>query len=511
MAWNTEDLMDVDYDEAEVDLLDLEPIRLSTNGSIQSRQGSCVALPVPAAIIMPMPKSSRDSFAVLNRFAQKSLPGLAEEPLRGLAPLPFIEATAQQVPESSPSPGFDLPVRAAPITQVPALATSANSVSLVDNRLNSTNSSGKTDDLLIETTDPDEFDICPEFASAPAQKEKQKVIFTGKQVLTARPNKHHRHDSLVGSDSDTQTTPEAQKSSARVTGDSFKNQARQPLQNRVVLSAHQHRPRHTPRGSFDNGIPRPEYYRPCTDSYRPCPAGPSTFATQGKYESDQSYQARKARYFDWDQPDLCKFGREKLVYSEFSGWTQTVGVTLGLDIEYYQGVDSYVGAGPTRDLEDSIGGLGFSLQVKQDKTVPSYLTTTSYDGDISEDMDSALGDRRERHYNGGGRGRGRGQRRDYSNNYHRGGDNYRGNDRNGGGDNRKRRYDDRGDDRDDRRPAKRYTEPVASRLRREILAIGEAKSEETLTEQSSAIGKRIAENFEDDQVHGLLMDQIIQL
>jgi nuclear cap-binding protein subunit 1 len=68
--------------------------------------------------------------------------------------------------------------------------------------------------------------------------------------------------------------------------------------------------------------------------------------------------------------------------------------------------------------------------------------------------------------------------------------------------------DDDGDD----RPARKhkYEEPVASRLRREILIIGEPPVVNH-TEDVMQHGKRIAENFEDDQVRGPLLDTLVQL
>jgi hypothetical protein len=193
---------------------------------------------------------------------------------------------------------------------------------------------------------------------------------------------------------------------------------------------------------------------------------------------------------------------------------------LGLDGFYYKGCDTYVGPGPTREVEDSLDSLRLTNKISC--SPPSEFDeslTTSSSSRYSDKMDSALSSepRRDRQHNGrgynGGGGGGRGRRRDFSNNQGR--DRFQGGDRyQGGGDNRKRRYDDRGDDREDRRPQQKrttYQEPIASRLRREILGVGESVGPGDLSVEAKEIGKRIADNIEDDQVSGLLLDQVVQL
>jgi nuclear cap-binding protein subunit 1 len=72
--------------------------------------------------------------------------------------------------------------------------------------------------------------------------------------------------------------------------------------------------------------------------------------------------------------------------------------------------------------------------------------------------------------------------------------------------------DDDREERRDERPARRnrYEEPPASKLRREILVIGETPSRNPIHEAAS-LGKRIAELFDDDQVHGPFVDTLIEL
>jgi hypothetical protein len=192
---------------------------------------------------------------------------------------------------------------------------------------------------------------------------------------------------------------------------------------------------------------------------------------------------------------------------------------LGLDGFFYKGCDTYVGPGPTREIADSFDVFG--LTSKNPRSPPSEFDEspdTSNSSRYSDKMDSALSSepRRDRQHNGrgyNGGGGGRGRRRDFSNNQGR--DRFQGGDRyQGGGDNRKRRYDDRGDDREDRRPQQKrttYQEPIASRLRREILGVGESVGPGDLSGEAKEIGKRIADNIEDDQVSGLLLDQVVQL
>ena len=67
------------------------------------------------------------------------------------------------------------------------------------------------------------------------------------------------------------------------------------------------------------------------------------------------------------------------------------------------------------------------------------------------------------------------------------------------------------DDDYDRRPTRRrYEEPVASRLRRELVVIAESPPR-TIQDEAAGLGRDIANNFEDDQVRGPFLDTLIQL
>ncbi|KAE9970027.1 hypothetical protein BLS_005109 [Venturia inaequalis] len=84
-----------------------------------------------------------------------------------------------------------------------------------------------------------------------------------------------------------------------------------------------------------------------------------------------------------------------------------------------------------------------------------------------------------------------------------------------GNNNRKRRFreDDDFEGRDQRpqrvqRP--RYEEPIASRLRRELMVIGEAPIR-TPQDEAAGLGRDIANNFDDDQIRGPFLDNFVQL
>lgn len=72
--------------------------------------------------------------------------------------------------------------------------------------------------------------------------------------------------------------------------------------------------------------------------------------------------------------------------------------------------------------------------------------------------------------------------------------------------------DDQRDYRRQQRP--RYEEPIASRLRRDIIFIGEEGSlvgDLGAQNQAAGFGRDIANNFEDDQVRGPLLDTLVDM
>jgi nuclear cap-binding protein subunit 1 len=68
--------------------------------------------------------------------------------------------------------------------------------------------------------------------------------------------------------------------------------------------------------------------------------------------------------------------------------------------------------------------------------------------------------------------------------------------------------DDHRDYRRQQRP--RYEEPVASRIRRDIIFIGE-ESALGAQDQCAGFGRDIANNYEDDQVRGPLLDTLVDM
>ncbi|KIV99622.1 uncharacterized protein PV09_08688 [Verruconis gallopava] len=80
-----------------------------------------------------------------------------------------------------------------------------------------------------------------------------------------------------------------------------------------------------------------------------------------------------------------------------------------------------------------------------------------------------------------------------------------------GGGGRKRGREDDDDHRDYRRQQRpRYEEPVASRIRRDIIYIGE-DSANGVQDQCAGFGRDIANNFDDDQVRGPLLDTLVDM
>lgn len=61
-----------------------------------------------------------------------------------------------------------------------------------------------------------------------------------------------------------------------------------------------------------------------------------------------------------------------------------------------------------------------------------------------------------------------------------------------------------------RPPRRRYEEPVASRLRRELVTLAEQPAR-TIQDEVAGLGRDIANNFEDDQVKGPFLDTLVQL
>lgn len=57
----------------------------------------------------------------------------------------------------------------------------------------------------------------------------------------------------------------------------------------------------------------------------------------------------------------------------------------------------------------------------------------------------------------------------------------------------------------------RYEEPIASRIRRDIIFLGEESLQSSAQDHCAAFGRDIANNFEDDQVRGNLMDTIVAM
>ncbi|KAF2669198.1 nuclear cap-binding complex, subunit NCBP1/CBP80 [Microthyrium microscopicum] len=119
-------------------------------------------------------------------------------------------------------------------------------------------------------------------------------------------------------------------------------------------------------------------------------------------------------------------------------------------------------------------------------------------------MDSALPDHRPDHRRDYGNRRDNGGRRNYNNHGGGGGGGGR-----GGGNNRKRRSREDDDEERPQRKNHRYEEPIASQLRRSILAISEQPA--TVIDSAKRLGKQIADNFADDQVNGPLLDTVLEL
>jgi hypothetical protein len=57
----------------------------------------------------------------------------------------------------------------------------------------------------------------------------------------------------------------------------------------------------------------------------------------------------------------------------------------------------------------------------------------------------------------------------------------------------------------------RYEEPIASRIRRDIIFISELEDAAAVRDQCAGFGRDIANNFEDDQVRGPLLDTLVDM
>lgn len=62
-----------------------------------------------------------------------------------------------------------------------------------------------------------------------------------------------------------------------------------------------------------------------------------------------------------------------------------------------------------------------------------------------------------------------------------------------------------------KKPRPRYEEPIASRIRRDIIFIGEETLQSSPQDHCAAFGRDIANNFDDDQVRGPLLDTLVAM
>jgi nuclear cap-binding protein subunit 1 len=155
----------------------------------------------------------------------------------------------------------------------------------------------------------------------------------------------------------------------------------------------------------------------------------------------------------------------------------------GVNLEF----DSYAGPGPTRELEEALKGTSLEQSSPQDSAVEEE----DVDMDASPYNDRRR-DNRDNRRGGGGR------------NSYGGG---------GGGGNRKRGREEDEEPRDyvKRQTRPRYEEPIASKIRRDIIFIGEESLSSSPADHCAAFGRDIASNFEDDQVSGNLLDTLVAM